>query len=128
MDIRDKNIAILYGGWSDERDISLDSGKSVYQALQEDGLNVFLFDFDRDDPEILEQFIIKNKVDLVFNLMHGVGGEDGHVQKYLEKLPVQFIGSDSGSSYKSFKSPIQSSEQGVNDCCTYKYNVSLSVN
>ncbi len=41
MDIHDKNIAILYGGWSDERDISLDSGKSVYEALQEDGLNCF---------------------------------------------------------------------------------------
>ena len=33
MDIHDKNIAILYGGWSDERDISLDSGKSVYKAV-----------------------------------------------------------------------------------------------
>ena len=122
MDIRDKNIAILYGGWSDERDISLDSGKSVYQALQEDGLNVFLFDFDRDDPEILEQFIIKNKVDLVFNLMHGVGGEDGHVQKYLEKLPVQFIGSDSGSSYKSFNKILTKDLWASNNFLTPKYH------
>ena len=122
MDIHDKNIAILYGGWSDERDISLDSGKSVYQALQEDGLNVFLFDFDRDDPEILEQFIIKNKVDLVFNLMHGVGGEDGHVQKYLEKLPVQFIGSDSGSSYKSFNKILTKDLWASNNFLTPKYH------
>ena len=62
MNIKDKNIAILYGGWSDERDISLDSGKSVYEALQKDGLNVFLFDFDRDDPEILKNLSLKTKL------------------------------------------------------------------
>ena len=123
MDIHDKNIAILYGGWSDERDISLDSGKSVYEALQKDGLNVFLFDFDRDDPEILEKFIIKNKVDLVFNLMHGVGGEDGHVQKYLEKLPVQFIGSDSESSYKSFNKILTKDLWASNNLLTPKYHI-----
>ena len=123
MNIHDKNIAILYGGWSDERDISLDSGKSVYEALQKDGLNVFLFDFDKDDQANLEKFIIKNKVDLVFNLIHGIGGEDGHIQKYLEKLPVQFIGSDSESSYKSFNKILTKDLWASNNLLTPKYHL-----
>ena len=122
MNIHDKNIAILYGGWSDERDISLDSGKSVYEALQKDGLNFFLFDFDKDDQATLEKFIIKNKVDLVFNLIHGIGGEDGHIQKYLEKLPVQFIGSDSESSYKSFNKILTKDLWASNNLLTPKYH------
>lgn len=123
MNIHDKNIAILYGGWSDERDISLDSGKSVYEALQKDGLKVFLFDFDKDDQATLEKFIIKNKVDLVFNLIHGIGGEDGHIQKYLEKLPVQFIGSDSESSYKSFNKILTKDLWVSNNLLTPKYHL-----
>lgn len=123
MNIHDKNIAILYGGWSDERDISLDSGKSVYEALQKDGLKVFLFDFDKDDQATLEKFIIKNKVDLVFNLIHGIGGEDGHIQKYLEKLPVQFIGSDSESSYKSFNKILTKDLWASNNLLTPKYHL-----
>lgn len=123
MNIHDKNIAILYGGWSDERDISLDSGKSVYEALQKHGLSVFLFDFDKDDQATLEKFIIKNKVDLVFNLIHGIGGEDGHIQKYLEKLPVQFIGSDSESSYKSFNKILTKDLWASNNLLTPKYHL-----
>ena len=123
MNIKDKNIAMLYGGWSDERDISLDSGKSVYEALRENGLNAFLFDVDRDDPDVLEKFIIKNNIDLVFNLMHGVGGEDGHVQKYLEKLSVKFIGSDSESSYKSFNKILTKDLWASNNLMTPKYHI-----
>ena len=57
MSITNSNIAILYGGWSDERAISLDSGKSVFESLKSHGYNVFLFDFKNNDPQILHDFI-----------------------------------------------------------------------
>ncbi len=102
MSISDQNIAILYGGWSDERDISLDSGKSVFDTLSANGYKVHLFDFNSDNPKLLSDFILKNRIDIVFNLMHGIGGEDGTVQRYLEDLSIKSIGSDSKSSQASF--------------------------
>ncbi len=102
MSITNSNIAILYGGWSDERAISLESGKSVFESLKSHGYNVFLFDFAKNDPHMLHDFILHNNIDMVFNLMHGVGGEDGTVQKYLEKISVSSIGSGSESSRLSF--------------------------
>ncbi len=102
MTLSDQNIAILYGGWSDERDISLDSGKSVFDTLSTNGYKVFLFDFISDDPNILKDFLIKNNIDIVFNLMHGVGGEDGTVQRYIEDLSIKSIGSNSKASQTSF--------------------------
>ena len=51
---------------------------------------------------MLHDFILHNNIDMVFNLMHGVGGEDGTVQKYLEKISVSSIGSGSESSRLSF--------------------------
>ena len=102
MAICDKNIAILYGGWSDERDISLDSGKSVFETLSANGYKVFLFDFSSDNPKLLEDFINKNKIDIVFNLIHGIGGEDGTVQRYIENISIKSVGSDTESSRISF--------------------------
>ena len=102
MTIINKNIGVLYGGWSDERIISLESGKSVYDSLKKNNFNVFLFDFNVDNPVLLKKFIIQNNIEIIFNLIHGIGGEDGNVQKYLEDLPVLTIGSDSESSHKSF--------------------------
>ena len=97
-----KNIGILCGGWSDERPVSLDSGKSAYDSLISNNLNAFLFDFKDNDINILSKFIESNKIDLVFNLIHGSGGEDGLVQNYLDRLSVKYIGSNSESSKLSF--------------------------
>jgi len=95
-------ICILYGGWSDERIISLESGKNVYECLLEAGLSVNLFDFHINDKELLRHFLKKNSINLVFNLMHGVGGEDGLVQSYLDDLDIKYVGSNSKSSQLSF--------------------------
>tara|TARA_Y100000996_G_scaffold23638_1_gene17041 strand:+ start:279 stop:1220 length:942 start_codon:yes stop_codon:yes gene_type:complete len=102
MNISDQNIAILYGGWSDEREVSLDSGKSVFETLSANGYKVYLFDFNIDDPILLQNFMYENKIDLVFNLIHGIGGEDGTVQHYIEDISIKSIGSDSKSSGISF--------------------------
>ena len=97
-----KHIGVLCGGWSDERPVSLDSGKSAYNSLISSGLNTFLFDFQDNDIGMLSNFIESNNIDLVLNLIHGSGGEDGLVQGYLDKLSVKYIGSDSESSKLSF--------------------------
>jgi D-alanine-D-alanine ligase len=97
-----KHIGVLCGGWSDERPVSLDSGKSAYNSLISSGLNTFLFDFQDNDIGMLSNFIESNDIDLVLNLIHGSGGEDGLVQSYLDRLSVKYIGSDSESSKLSF--------------------------
>tara|TARA_B100000035_G_scaffold101085_1_gene85741 strand:+ start:49 stop:945 length:897 start_codon:yes stop_codon:yes gene_type:complete len=95
-------ICILGGGWSNEREISLKSSHDVYEALIEQKHDVVLYDMKSDSFHDLNDFIINNSIDLVFNLIHGEGGEDGKVQSYLEKIGINFCGSNSTSSELSF--------------------------
>ena len=99
--LHDKNICIIYGGWSEERDISLQSGRAVYDVLKEAGYKVFILDL-LQDKNILKDFTKKNSIDLIFNLIHGKGGEDGLVQSWIEALKINYVGSDSNSSLTSF--------------------------
>ena len=82
----DKNIkvALLYGGASSEREISIKSGKAVENALKELNLNYRVFDPIEKEKFIKE--IIQYKPDVVFNVLHGKGGEDGVIQGLLEFL------------------------------------------
>ena len=97
-----KHIGILCGGWSDERLISLDSGKSAHTSLMNNNLNSFLFDFKDNNINMLSNFIESNSIDIVLNLIHGSGGEDGIVQNYLDRLSVKYVGSNSEASKLSF--------------------------
>ena len=83
-------IAVLAGGWSGEREVSLKSGKAVYAALNRERYDVTIYD-PRDDLGIL----IKKKaeIDLAFILLHGKFGEDGRVQGMLDVLHIPFVGS-----------------------------------
>ena len=101
-ELKKKNILVLCGGWSDEREISLISGKAVYDSLLSDGYRVRIMDFHSQDKALLTSYIRSNQIDLVFNLMHGVGGEDGLVQSYLDDIDVKYVGSNSKSSERSF--------------------------
>ena len=91
-----KNIAVLCGGWSEERLISLKSGDSVYQCLKENGYEVSKIDVktanEAFDKELYSEF------DLIFILLHGRGGEDGEIQKFFEENDIVFTGSNSQSS------------------------------
>ena len=100
--LSEKHIGILCGGWSDERLISLDSGKSAHKSLIDNNLNSFLFDFKDNDINMLSNFIESNSIDIVLNLIHGSGGEDGIVQNYLDRLSVKYVGSNSEASKLSF--------------------------
>jgi D-alanine-D-alanine ligase len=95
-------ICILGGGWSNEREISLKSSNDVYKCLKENNHNVVYYDMSYDSLFELETFLKKNSIELVFNLIHGEGGEDGTIQSYLDSLGIAYCGSDSSSSKISF--------------------------
>jgi D-alanine-D-alanine ligase len=82
-------VAVLYGGDTSEREVSLNSGKNVLDALQKLGVNAFGV----DGLPALVSAIESGKVDRVFNIMHGGAGENGVVQGLLEGLGVPYTGS-----------------------------------
>lgn len=85
-------VAVLLGGDSNERAISLLSGDAVFHALKRLGIEVEAFDpLDRDIEEI-------KSYDTVFIALHGRGGEDGSIQAFLKSKNIAYTGSDSSSS------------------------------
>jgi D-alanine-D-alanine ligase len=89
------NVLVLLGGNSPERDVSIRSGKAVVSALQSAGHNVIEYD-PVDDFRSLESY--KDKIDCVFPILHGIGGEDGSVQSLLEEHGFKYLGSDAETS------------------------------
>ncbi|MDP2698624.1 D-alanine--D-alanine ligase [Thalassospira sp.] len=83
-----KHVAVIYGGWSAERDVSLSSGREVIKALREKGYEVTAIDATRDLPAQLAS--LTPKPDVVFNALHGRWGEDGVVQGLLEILGIPY--------------------------------------
>lgn len=84
---KDKHIVVLMGGWSAEREVSLNSGKAVTQALKESGYTkVTSVDMQPDITHVLEEL----KPDVVFNALHGRFGEDGCVQGMLELMKIPY--------------------------------------
>ena len=81
-----KHIALLMGGWSAEREVSLASGKGVGEALQKLGYKVTAIDVKPDIAEVLQ----KVKPDIAFNALHGRFGEDGCIQGVLEILKIPY--------------------------------------
>lgn len=80
-----KKVAVLMGGWSSERDVSLVSGNACVKALLEKGYEATAIDVKRDLKHLLEE-IEKINPDVIFNALHGQGGEDGIIQGVLEIL------------------------------------------
>lgn len=92
-------VLVLSGGISNERKISLRSGRSVFKALIEAGYDATLFDTKKGMNKLRSELA---NFDVVFPVLHGRGGEDGSVQKILEEHNVPFVGSDSRSSLLCF--------------------------
>ncbi|QJC28557.1 D-alanine--D-alanine ligase [Enterobacteriaceae endosymbiont of Plateumaris consimilis] len=84
-------IAVLYGGNSPERKISLISGHTILNTLQKMGIEAYGLDT-RDFPLFL---LKKNKFKKIFIALHGEGGEDGSLQTILEYLKIPYTGSRS---------------------------------
>lgn len=83
-----ERIAVLMGGRSLERDVSLKSGHRVYEALRDKGFSVMKLDMDENLVVNLRQ----NPVDLVYIALHGKYGEDGTVQELLEIMGIPYTG------------------------------------
>lgn len=82
-------VAVLYGGDSAERDVSLMSGSAVYEGLLEKQVDAHLVDF----SEILPHQLLEQGFDRVWIALHGRGGEDGSLQGALEQLGLPYTGS-----------------------------------
>lgn len=87
-------VAVLMGGDSAEREISLESGNAVYKALCTTGIDAHAIDFNKNEFEQL----MYGGFDRVFIALHGRGGEDGTIQGALETIGLPYTGSDVMSS------------------------------
>jgi D-alanine-D-alanine ligase len=81
-----RHVAVLMGGWSAEREVSLVSGSAAGVALRERGYRVSEIDVGRDLPQRLAEL----RPDVVFNALHGRFGEDGTVQGLLEIMGIPY--------------------------------------
>ena len=80
------HVAVLMGGWSAEREVSLVSGEGVASACESLGYRVTRIDMDRDVALRLHEA----KPDVVFNALHGTPGEDGTVQGMLDLMGIPY--------------------------------------
>jgi D-alanine-D-alanine ligase len=81
-----KHVAVLMGGWSAERDISLRSGRACAEALTRSGYRVTRIDVGRDIASVLNTV----KPDVALNVLHGRPGEDGTLQGLLEVIGIPY--------------------------------------
>jgi len=88
------NVAVLMGGWSSERPVSLMSGEGVAKALEARGHRVTRIDMDRD----VAQRLAEAAPDVVFNALHGAPGEDGTVQGMMDLMGLTYTHSGMATS------------------------------
>lgn len=86
MSRADTHVALLKGGWSPEREVSLSSGEACAKALREAGFTVTEIDVDREIAARLSEI----KPDVVFNALHGPIGEDGNIQGLLNIMDIPY--------------------------------------
>src|SRR6202040_2759654 len=89
-----KHVAVLMGGWSAEREVSLRSGRACADALERSGYRVARVDVGRDIAAVLTNL----RPDVALNLLHGRPGEDGTIQGLLEILQIPYSHSGTLSS------------------------------
>ena len=82
------HVAVLMGGWSSEREVSLVSGAACAKALQEAGYSVTTVDIQRDMGTLLTR--LYPKPDVIFNALHGPYGEDGCMQGFLNIINIPY--------------------------------------
>jgi D-alanine-D-alanine ligase len=107
-----KQIGVLMGGQSSEREISLRTGRAVHQSLLRRGYRAVAIDV---SPNLYRD-VAKHKVELAFLALHGPGGEDGTIQGFLETLGIPYTGSG-----------VQASAMGMHKVTTKTLAVSAHV-
>ncbi len=86
MTLQKLHVAVLMGGWSNERPVSLMSGEGVAKALEGKGHRVTRIDMDRE----VALRLAETKPDVVFNALHGCPGEDGAVQGMMDLMGLTY--------------------------------------
>jgi D-alanine-D-alanine ligase len=97
-----RHVAVLMGGWSAERDVSLVSGREVTKALESKDYTVTTIDVGHDIAEVLA----KLEPDVVFNALHGRWGEDGCIQGVCEILEIPYTHSGVLASSVAMDKPV----------------------
>ena len=108
-------IALLSGGVSGEREVSLNTGKMIFNALDKEKYEIFRYD-PKDDLKQFFQDAIDRKFDLVFPALHGPFGEDGKLQGMLDmiEMPYIFCGClASALAMNKYKTKVISKDKGV---------------
>ena len=88
ISLKNKKIGVLCGGTSSEREISLISGKAVYEAIKKLGFDVVLIYVDKN----VATKLVKEKVQIAYVILHGAMGEDGTIQGMLEIMGIAYTG------------------------------------
>ncbi len=100
--MKKKKILILGGGISREREISLQTAKSVYKELKKKNYRVIISEPDENLINIIKNF----KPNVVFNALHGQFGEDGYIQSVLETQKVKYTHSGVLASFNAMDKEI----------------------
>ena len=87
------HIGVLMGGSSSEREISLRSGKAIFEALKQRGCQVSAIDINSSLEDAIISLLKNAAIDAAFIALHGQLGEDGVIQGILEKLKIPYSGS-----------------------------------
>lgn len=98
---KDKHVAVLMGGWSAERPVSLSTGNACADALEKVGYRISRVDVDRN----ISQSLADLRPDVAFNALHGPTGEDGTIQGILEVLQIPYTHSGVLSSALAMNKP-----------------------
>ncbi len=99
-----KTVALLSGGWSAEREVSLEKTQAVQIALEEAGYEVRLVDVSKDLAKLMKA--LTPRPDVVFNNLYGRGGEDGVIQGVLEVLGLPYTHSGVTASAIAMDKPL----------------------
>ena len=108
-------LALLFGGISGEREISLVSGEQVYQALNKNKYEIFRYDPKKDLKKFFND-AIDNKFDVVLPILHGPYGEDGKLQGMLDMINVSYVFSGclaSATAMNKYKTKVLAKNFGV---------------
>jgi D-alanine-D-alanine ligase len=87
--MKNKKVAVLIGGWPSEREVSLSTAREVIKSLEELGYSVTPIDVNGNLSQFVKQ-IDDAKPDIIYNALHGIGGEDGIIQGALEMLQIPY--------------------------------------
>ena len=117
--MKNKKVLVVLGGNSGERKVSLESGRACIKALKKNGFKVTSFDPKKKSLNLID----RNKVDIIFNALHGKEGEDGIAQSYFEYLRIPYTHSGIISSHNAMNKIISKEIFKKNKIISPKYFV-----